>query len=195
MSHFAVNGRLPFAEPFRETGTFIPAEMSKAEQEAVLEVAAAALRAVGVRTGFCHTEIKLTPNGPRVVEVNGRLGGGVHEMLFQASGVALLRLSIRAALGEPVLVEGPVPCDRVGWRLMRQLPTSARRVVSVEGLDRLAKYPGVNAVFLNRGPGDPVDWREGTGDYVFEASGAVADHEGLLQINRFLHEQVSVEYD
>jgi len=39
-----------------------------------------------------------------VIEVNGRLGGGVPEMLFQASGVSLVQLSMRVALGEPVVV-------------------------------------------------------------------------------------------
>ncbi len=53
-------------------------------------------------------------------------------MLFQASGVSLLRLSIRVALGEPVVVDGPIVCARVGWRFMFQLPMSARRVVSIE---------------------------------------------------------------
>ena len=66
----------------------------------MLDLATAALRALGVRTGGFHTEIKLTPDGPRVIEVNGRLGGGVPEMLLQASGESLMRLSMRVALGE-----------------------------------------------------------------------------------------------
>jgi biotin carboxylase len=194
ISHLATNGRFPLAEPFRETGTFIPADLAQAQQATVLEVATAALRALGVRTGGFHTEIKLTPSGPRVIEVNGRLGGGVPEMLFQASGVSLLRLSIRVALGEPVVVDGPIMCARVGWRLMFQPPMRARRVVSIEGLDRLAERPGVSSVFLNRAPGDPVDWREGTGHYIYEATGVSADYDALLEINRFLHEEVSIVY-
>ena len=70
----------------------------------MLEVATAALHALGVRTGGFHTEIKLTPDGPRVIEVNGRIGGGVPEMLFEASGVSIFNLSMRVALGEPVFV-------------------------------------------------------------------------------------------
>jgi len=92
ISHLAVTGRFPLARPFRETGMFIPADLPQAQQAVVLEVATAALRALGVQTGCFHTEIKLTPSGPRVIEVNGRLGGGVPDMLFQASGVSLLPL-------------------------------------------------------------------------------------------------------
>ena len=193
--HVALNGRFPLAEPFRETGTFIPAELSQGQQTAVLEVATAALGAIGVKTGAFHTEIKLTPDGPRVIEVNGRIGGGVPEMLLKASGVSLFELAMHVALGEPVLVDGPVPCAKVGWRLMFQLPTSARRVVSVEGLDRLAGLAGVSSVFLNRSPGDSVDWRVGTGHYVYEVTGVSASHNELLEVNRFLHEEVSVVYE
>jgi len=99
ISHVAVTGRFPMAEPFRETGFFIPADLPQAHLEGALEVATAALRALGVRAGDCHTEIKFTPSGPQVIEVNGRLGGGIPEMLFHASGVSLLRLSMRVALG------------------------------------------------------------------------------------------------
>jgi len=195
ISHVALNGRFPLAEPFRETGTFIPAELSRAQQGAVLETATAALGAVGARTGAFHIEIKLTPDGPRVIEVNGRIGGGVPEMLFRASGVSLFELAMHVALGEPVLVDGLIPCAKVGWRLMFQLPTSARRVVGVEGLDRLAGLAGVSSVFLNRLPGDSVDWRVGTGHYVYEVTGVSASHDDLLEVNRFLHEEVSVAYE
>ena len=195
ISHLAVTGRFPLAKPFRETGMFIPADLPQAQQAVVLEVATAALRALGVQTGCFHTEIKLTPSGPRVIEVNGRLGGGVPDMLFQASGVSLLRLSMSVALGERVVVEGPVPCARVGWRFMFQLPTSAVRVVSIKGLDRLAELAGIKAIFVNRSPGESVDWREGTGHYVYEVSGGSEDYDELLEINRFLHEEVSIVCD
>jgi len=49
ISHLAVNGRFPLAKPFRETGTFIPADLPHAQQAVVLEVATAALRASGFR--------------------------------------------------------------------------------------------------------------------------------------------------
>ena len=195
MSHVAVTGRFPVAEPFRETGFFIPADLPQAQLATVLEVATAALGALGVRTGGCHTEIKLTPDGPQVIEVNGRLGGGVPEMLFQASGVSLVQLSMRVALGEPVVVDGPVTCARVGWRFLLQPPTSAHRVVSIGGLDRLAELPGVNSVSVNRSPGDTIDWRQGTRHYIYSVFGVAADYDELLGINRFLHEEVSIVYE
>ena len=71
----------------------------------------------------------------------------------------------------------------------------ARRVVSIEGLDRLAALPGVNSVFVNRGPGDAIDWRDGTRHYVYSVFGVSADYDGVLEIDRFLHEEVSIVYE
>ena len=195
ISHVAVTGRFPLAEPFRETGFFIPADLSHEELVAVLEATTAAVRALGVWTGDCHTELKLTPDGPRVLEVNGRLGGGVPQMLLQASGVSLFELSMRVALGEVVVVHGPVPCPMVGWRFLFQPPVSAHRVVSIDGLDQLAELPGVDEIYVNRSPGDPVDWREGTRHYIYSVFGASPDYDELLTISRFLHEQVSIVYE
>ena len=86
VSHLAVTGRFPLAENFRETGFFIPAALSDEDQVEVLDLATSAIAALGVTTGCLHSEIKFTPDGPRLIEVNGRVGGGVPEMLGRAAG-------------------------------------------------------------------------------------------------------------
>ncbi len=77
LHHLCVNGRFPFAEPFRETGCVLPSDLSPADSHAAQDVAAAAIAALDIRCGCQHTEVKFTPEGPVVVEVNGRVGGGV----------------------------------------------------------------------------------------------------------------------
>ena len=195
INHVAVNGRFPPSAPFRETGFFIPADLSGSQTAAVLEVATAALRALSVRTGGFHTEIKLTPDGPQIIEVNGRIGGGVPEMLFEASGVSIFELSIRVALREPVIVDGLIPCSRIGWCFLIQPPVSAQRFVSVKGLDRLAELPGVHRVLMNRTPGDAIGLWDGTFHYICSVYGVASDYDRVLEINRFLHEEVSIVYD
>jgi hypothetical protein len=77
IEHFMVTGRFPFAPPFRETGLFLPSDLGLAERDSVTSLATAAAAAMKVRHGFLHTEIKMTPAGPRIVQVNGRLGVSV----------------------------------------------------------------------------------------------------------------------
>jgi hypothetical protein len=66
--------------------------------------------------------------------------------------------------------------------------------VSIEGLDQLSEYPGVQFVFLNRKPGDVIDWRKGSHEYVFLVIGGAPDHQGLLAARRFVYEQVRITY-
>jgi hypothetical protein len=193
-SHVAVTGRFPPDEPFRESGLFIPSDLTPSQVEDVLDVATRAISALGIRIGFLHTEIKLTPRGPQVIEVNGRLGGSVPEMTSIAAGIDLIELSLRVALGEKIGFETLAPTDRVGYLFSPHSPQWARRIVSIEGLDRLSEYPGVQFVFLNRKPGDEIDWRKGSHEYVFLVIGGAPDHQGLLAARRFVYEQVRVTY-
>jgi biotin carboxylase len=181
--HLAINGRMPPAFPFRETGFFIPSALEDAMAQAVLDVATEAIGAMDVTTGCFHTEIKLTPNGPVVIEVNGRIGGGVPEMLFAATGVDVLRISMSLALGGQVDVNAMPTPSCVAYLFYVQAPTHMRRIIAIEGLDELRALDGVQEVILNRGPGQSVDWREGNHGHVFSVFGTAADHEGVRFID------------
>ncbi|HTW11533.1 MAG TPA: hypothetical protein VME01_02220, partial [Solirubrobacteraceae bacterium] len=151
-------------------------------QAEVLRVAGAAARALGV-TGAClHTEIKLTDDGPVVIEVNGRPGGGMSEMLERASGFSILGTALRLAVGEPVGLQGPVPCSRVGYLLYVFPETDVECIDSVEGLDELGQVEGVEEIVLVRGPGQRIDWREGSEAHVFHYAGTTRDHDQLREL-------------
>ncbi|MEU8102578.1 siderophore biosynthesis protein [Nonomuraea muscovyensis] len=63
----------------------------------------AALGALGVGFGACHTEYVVTPDGPRIVEVNYRvIGDHCDFLLADLLGVPLFEWILRAHLGEPV---------------------------------------------------------------------------------------------
>ncbi|MBE1465140.1 ATP-grasp domain-containing protein [Kibdelosporangium phytohabitans] len=70
------------------------------EPERVLGVVRAAHHALGIQNSMTHTEIRLTPDGPRVVEVNGRLGGDLIPLVAQyAGGPDLATISAHVATG------------------------------------------------------------------------------------------------
>lgn len=190
--HLTVTGRFPLAAPLRETGMFIPAAMPADERQAALDLATAALQALGVERGCLHTEIKMTPDGPRVIEVNGRIGGGVPEMLLDVAGVELLPIALRVALGDQEDVAPLPPTTGVGYLFFRHLPQELGRVVAIEGLDELRARPGVRRLVLNFGPGSELDWREGTDECVFTVEGVVADHDALLAMRRAVEHEVVV---
>jgi biotin carboxylase len=190
--HLALTGRFPPATPFRETGMFLPAALAPDDQRAVLDLATAAAAALGIERGCLHTEIKLTPDGPRVIEVNGRVGGGVPAMLRAAAGVELLPIALRLALGTQEDL-APLPATTgVAYALYRHVSPEVRRITAVDGLAALRARPDVDHVVLYRGPGAEVDWRIGTESSVFEATGRVADHDALLALRRAVEHGVHV---
>jgi biotin carboxylase len=195
ISHLAITGRFPPAEPFRETGFFIPAAFDDAQCAEIADVASAAVAAIGIAVGALHTEIKLTPEGPRVIELNGRIGGGVPEMLADATGVQLLPIALRLALGEAIVFERIPTCAQVGYLLYVQAPLAMTTIREVIGLDRLRALPGVDEVILNRGPGQSVDWRSGNHGHVFSVRGAVPDHETLRSLERCATVEVEINGD
>lgn len=194
ISHVAITGRFPQAETFRETGFFVPAVLEGQNQQAVLELASAAIAALDVQFGCLHTEIKFTSGGPRILEINGRIGFGIPAMLEQAAGFAMLETSLRVALGEQVYFDGPIACARVGYRLFLQPPAITATVESIEGLNELADRPGVETITVHRGPGWDVDWREGTRAFIAAVVGVADDHDEVREVWRLLHDAVTVSY-
>jgi biotin carboxylase len=193
--HLATNGRFPTAPPFRETGFFIPAELPQGTEAGVLALVDAVVAALGIERGVLHTEVKLTPDGPRLIEVNGRPGGGVPEMLASIVDVDLYRIALDVAAGafEPPAL--PLPLDRVAYLFYVQAPEARATVAAVDGLEELAAAPGVTGVFLNRPRGAVVDWRDGNHGYVYSVTGVLDDHDALRAFARTLPERVRVEVE
>jgi hypothetical protein len=194
-SHVAVTGRFPLAEPFRETGNIIPGIMPEHMREPVFAMVDDAVAALSIESAVIHTEIKLTPQGPKLIEVNGRLGGRPPFVLRRVSAVNLFLAACLLAAGEPPRTNGLASCSGVGYWLMLQPPMSASRVSAVEGLGELAGVPAIDTVTLSRPPGDAVDWREGTDGVVITVRGGTSDHGALQETIDFIRRTVKITYD
>ncbi len=182
IEHATVSARTPFRWPFRETGYFTPSALSPELEADVYRIATAAVRALGVVIGCLHTEIKLTDDGPVLIEVNGRPGGGMSEMLERASGFSILRTALRLAVGDHVGLSGPIACSRVGYLLYVFPETDVEWIDVVEGLPALRQVDGVDEIVLVRGPGQRIDWREGSEAHVFHLTGTTQDHDELRRL-------------
>jgi biotin carboxylase len=194
ISHLALTGRFPLAENFRETGFFIPASLSVTDRDAALLEATAAIEALGITTGCLHTEIKFTPAGARIIEVNGRIGGGVADMLRRAADVKLVELTLRVALGEAVQIDGPVATERIGYRFFLQPPDVSATVATIEGIDAVSEFPGVDSITVHQGPGAGLDWKDGSRNHILAVIGSAPDYPALLAVDQLLHHEVTVTY-
>jgi biotin carboxylase len=195
IGHVALTGRFPLAEPLRESGNFIPALYPADRVPSLLELVDETLTALGITDSLAHTEVKLTPDGPRVVEVNGRLGGRPPLVLAGVSDTNLFQMACAVALGEPVHVDALAPCDGVGFWLMLHAPMEARRLGTVSGTDEVARLAPVTDVRINRAPGDALDWREGTDGKIVTVQGAVTDHAELRETVARIRAAVTITTD
>lgn len=96
------------SEPyFEEVGhDILPNDPLFADEE-MWKMLAEAHRVLGWNQGMTHTEVKLTPDGPVIVEVNGRLGGDLIPYLGQiANGIDSGEVQADVAFGiRPKLVQ------------------------------------------------------------------------------------------
>lgn len=94
-------GRLPLGSDLRETGCLFPCLSAPEgwDEAALLGLVSAALDAIGFENGFSHTEVKLSPSGPEVIEINGRVGGDLPGLVRLTSGFSILDAAIEVARG------------------------------------------------------------------------------------------------
>jgi len=153
--HLAVTGKFRLAPPFRESGQFWPARLDPAGSARVVRLVDDALQAIGVSTGLTHTEVKLTSEGPRVLEVNGRVGGHIAELSRRAGGPDLVRLAVSVARGQRPVV-GPALPDRVYFQYLTPGPTQPGHLLAIVGAAEVRAMPDVTAYRPCLRPGDPV---------------------------------------
>ena len=130
-----------------------------------LDVAAGAVAALGIENGPSYTQLRVDADGPKVIEVAARLGGGHDAELVEAvTGVDLNGLAIDAAVGAELVLTQHTP--RVGGAVTRFLVAPPGVLERVENPDDLV---GVEWVRIYREPG-----------YIFTPLRRGADRAGAL---------------
>jgi biotin carboxylase len=147
---------------FVEVGHSQPSRCPAGTLREVTRLVTDFLDAVGLRSGAAHTEFKLTPRGPRIVESHNRVGGDrINELAETAYGVDMERYALGAGFGvvEP-LTASPQPR---GGAAVRFLTPEPGRVVEVTGIDAVRADPAFVDLRLAVRPGDevpPLTWNE-----------------------------------
>ena len=99
-----ITDKLTSGEPnFFEIGHSQPSALPGDVKERIRQLASAAVLAVGLVNSAAHVEIKITEDGPKMVELGCRLGGDcITSYLLDTSvtGVSMTRAAIELALGQ-----------------------------------------------------------------------------------------------
>jgi biotin carboxylase len=135
-----------------ELGGCFPAPLPPDQWQAVLQVCTSALDAVGVRRAHTHTELVLGPQGPQIVEINGRLVGGyVPEMMNLVLEHGVYQDVVELALGG-----SPRASATRGAACIRAVTAPTHGILERVDLATVRTSPGVARVLLDAEPGRPV---------------------------------------
>jgi biotin carboxylase len=121
--------------------------------EDAVDVVRSAATALGITDGPTYTQVRFGPDGPKVMELAARLGGGHDAELCQvALGYDLNGLALEAALGgDPEM--SPTRADRPGGACVRFLVPPEGVLEAVTGLEEASQVEGVVDARVYRRPG------------------------------------------
>lgn len=161
----AVTDKSTLGKPyFVEIGHAEQSQKSAETVAAIKDLATRAVKAVGIDNSPAHVEIMVTKDGPKMVELGSRMGGGciTTHLVPLSTGIDMIRSVMDLALGmEPDLN----PKFDKGSAL-RHIVGVEGVIGSVEGLDEARNVPGVFEVTMLKNVGDECHYFKNGADRV-----------------------------
>lgn len=157
-----------------EKNVAAPSRLPAAAQAALVASASKIVSALGLELGNFHVEMMMTPEGPRLLEVNARMGGAtVASLVGRVFGINLIDSGIRALFGLEI-DPGHEPSVSMESRFI--IPQVTGTIVAVEGLEEARGMAGIEQVHISKKVGErqiaaPAD----TFDYVGHVNGVGKD--------------------
>jgi biotin carboxylase len=129
---------------FVEARHLFPASLSDEQFQQVTNTVQQALTLLGILHGATHTEVKWTPQGCFIIEVNARLAGGmIPELIRLVTGVDLLEQQIKSTVGRPISLQGRFQGVAGIQFLSAKKPG---KLYGIEGLEKVATMRDVISV-------------------------------------------------
>lgn len=129
---------------FYEVGHVQPSELPQDTKNKISDLARNAVIAVGIKSGAAHVEIKITGQGPKMIELGARMGGDcitTHLINNSIEGINMTEAVIKLALGEKVDITNYGNSGKsVAIKFM---PASSGKIKSIDGVDNAKKVEGV----------------------------------------------------
>ena len=146
MAHvIQVTDKLTTGAPhFVEIGHSQPSRLPEESVTAIKKLAKKAALAVGIKNGPAHAEIILTKEGPKMVEIGARMGGGciTTHLVPLSTGINMTKATIQTALGENIDI---VEKFQKGSAIRFIIPPIGR-VKFISGQKVAEKIPGVKLI-------------------------------------------------
>lgn len=161
----AITDKLTLGKPyFVEIGHAEPSQQSENIIAAIKDLAIKAVQAIGINNSPAHVEIMVTKDGPKMVELGSRLGGGciTTHLVPLSTGIDMVKSVMNLSLGlEPDL------------NIMFNKGSALRHIIGVDGiiegisgLDNARKVPGVVELTMMKNIGDEIHYFKNGADRI-----------------------------
>lgn len=171
---------------FTDAGYNQPTLLSEKMKEKVREVAVAANMALENFKGSSCTEMIVTKDGPKIVEVGARLAGDcmTTHLVPLSTGVDMVKAVINIALGESVDFN---PKYTKGACIRYYMKPVIGKIKAFEGIDEATKVEGIQQVTLLKQVGDMAVELRSSGDRIgFVISQMDTPEEAIAQCEKAL---------
>ena len=161
----AVTDKLTQGKPyFVEIGHSEQSQLGEENVAKIKDLATRAVKAIGIDNSPAHVEIMLTKDGPKMVELGARMGGGciTTHLVPLSTGIDMIKSVMDMAMGK----EPDVTPKFDKGSALRHLVGLEGKIVSIEGLEEARKYPGVTEVTMLKNVGDTVGYFKNGSDRI-----------------------------
>lgn len=129
-----------------------PSLLNKDIINEIEKIAIEANKAIGITYGPSHTEIKITKDGPKIVELGARLGGDnitTHLVPF-STGVDMVDACIKIALGKEVDISRKIDMASA----IRYKKCNLGKIIKISGIEEAKNVDGIKEIKIIHGIGD-----------------------------------------
>jgi biotin carboxylase len=140
-----------FAPGFEELGHIVSPNETLPEEAAIRAVVSAAHHALGVTMGISHAEVRLTQQGPRMIELGLRCAGDLIPYVVKlATGIDLSIVGAKIAANETPCIE---PLRQTAAAIRFLYPPYDARILALAALPAASELPWLKQVAFTAHPG------------------------------------------
>lgn len=139
---------------FVEMGHNQPSMLPTEDVDRIKDLACRAVKSVGINCGPSHVEIKLTPTGPKMVELGARMGGDciTTHLVPLSTGIDMIKATIDVSLG---LTPDITPTLHKGSAI-RFFDAPCGVISVINGVEEAKCVEGVQEISFTKNVGDEV---------------------------------------
>ncbi len=157
---------------FVELGHVEPSSLSEEVKEQVIEITKKCAKAIGLKNAPSHTEMKITKDGPKIVETAARLGGDfiTSKLVPLSTGVDLVGNSILLATRENVNLEkkwdkgAAIVFLKGETGTIRDIYVTTEQTDEQNSIEKLRQIEGIEEIVLYKKVGDKIHHTESSND-------------------------------